>query len=333
MGLKWQSEFCSYQPHCQFQNPTVGLARQYALRFPENKTMSHHTPQTKWLAAILAIALVTAFSATLTGALPPSLRLYVFDCGQLNYTSAEAYQLKRDEVANTDMSIACYLIAHPKGTLMWDVGAIKDDSWKPTGAPVRLHFALPDLTERDVTVTKTLKSQLAEVGYKASGVNYLAFSHYHWDHTANANDFSGATWIVRKSEHDLMFSGSTERTIPSLYSKLAKSKKVLLQGDADHDVFGDGKVVIMSSPGHSIGHQVLFLDLAKTGRVVLAGDLYHYPEERTLNRIPPRDFNTQQTAASRAALEIVLKNRGATLWIQHDAVANAKLRKSPEYYE
>ena len=295
--------------------------------------MSNYTLRTKWLAAILAIALVTAFSLTSTGALPPSLRLYVFDCGQLNYTSAEAYQLKRDEVANTDMSIACFLIAHPKGTLMWDVGAIKDDSWKPTGSPVRLHFALPDLTERDVTVTKTLKSQLAEVGYKASGVNFLAFSHYHWDHTANANDFAGATWIVRKSEHDAMFSGSTERTIPALYSKLAKSKKVILSSDAEHDVFGDGKVVIMPSPGHSIGHQILFLDLPKTGRVVLAGDLYHYPEERTLNRIPPRDFNPQQTAASRATLEVFLKNRGATLWIQHDAVANAKLKKSPQYYE
>src|SRR5678815_984145 len=155
----------------------------------------------------------------------------------LNYTSADAYLLKKSEVGNTDMSFGCFLIAHPKGTLMWDVGAIRDDSWKPTGAPVRLHFALPDRTERDVTVTKTLKSQLAEVGYKPSDITYLALSHYHWDHTANANDFAGATWLARKAEYDVMFSASVERTIPELYSKLAKSKTVMINQDDDHDVF------------------------------------------------------------------------------------------------
>ena len=288
---------------------------------------------TRVRATALAIILAATLTSALTAALPSSLRLYVFDCGMLNYNSAEAYQLKRNEVANTDMSIACFLVAHPKGTLMWDVGAIRDDSWKPTGAPVRLHFALPDRTERDVTVTRTLKSQLAEVGYKPSDITYLALSHYHWDHTANANDFAGATWLARKAEYDAMFGTSVERTIPELYSKLKKSKTVMIDKDNDHDVFGDGKVIIKSSPGHSAGHQVLFLDLPKTGKVVLAGDLYHYPEERTLNRIPPRDFNPQQTAASRIALEDFLKRTGAALWIQHDVVANAKLKKSPDFYE
>jgi N-acyl homoserine lactone hydrolase len=98
-------------------------------------------------------------------------------------------------------------------------------------------------------------------------------------------------------------------------------------------VFGDGKVVIKATPGHSPGHQVLFLDLPKTGKIVLGGDLYHYPEERALGRIPPRDFNPAQTATSRAALETFLKSTGATLWIQHDATAHAKLKKAPDYYD
>ena len=75
----------------------------------------------------------------------------------------------------------------------------------------------------------------------------------------------------------------------------------------DYDVFGDGTVIIKSAPGHTPGHQVLFLKLAKTGPVVLSGDLYHYPEERTLNRLPVAEFNKEQTAASRAKLEIFLK--------------------------
>jgi len=285
--------------------------------------------KSKWLALFLGIAIV----ATSTSALPPSLRLYVFDCGQLNYNNATAYQLKNEEVANTDMSIACFLIAHPKGTLMWDVGAIRDDSWKPTGSAVRLHFVLPDNTERDVSITQPLKAQLAASGYSAKEIKYLALSHYHWDHIANANDFADATWIARKSEHDIMFStAEPERTVRANYNKLAKAKTVLINND-DYDVFGDGKVVLKSAPGHTPGHQVLFLDLPKTGKVVLGGDLYHYPEERTLNRVPPRDFNPQQTAASRVALEAFLKQTGAALWIQHDIAANRKLKKAPAFYE
>jgi N-acyl homoserine lactone hydrolase len=283
----------------------------------------------KWLVLVLGIAVLSSSAAPL----PESLRLYVFDCGQLNYNNADAYQLKREEVGDTNMSIACFLIAHPKGTLMWDVGAVPDSAWKPTGAPVRLHFTLPDRTERDVTMRKSLKEQMAAVGYPASGIKYLALSHYHWDHIANGNDFTKATWIARKVEHDMMFSSAEpERTIRANYNKLGKSKTVLL-GSEDHDVFGDGKVVLKSTPGHTPGHQVLYLDLPKTGKIVLGGDLYHYPEERSLGRVPPRDFNVQQTVASRAALETFLKSSGATLWIQHDVVADRKLKKAPQYYD
>jgi N-acyl homoserine lactone hydrolase len=285
--------------------------------------------KSRWLALVLGIAIIAAS----TSALPASLRLYVFDCGQLNYNSVAAYQLRNEEVANTNMSIACYLVAHPKGTLMWDVGAIPDASWKPAGSPVRLHFMLPDKTERDVTITSPLKPQLAAAGYSPKEIRYIAFSHFHWDHIANANDFAGATWIARKSEHDIMFSKpEVERTIRANYNKLAKAKTILINNE-DHDVFGDGKVVLKPTPGHSPGHQVLFLDLPGTGKVVLGGDLYHYPEERTLGRIPLRDFNGAQTAASREALEAFLKQTGAALWIQHDAMAHAKLKKSPAYYE
>jgi glyoxylase-like metal-dependent hydrolase (beta-lactamase superfamily II) len=101
----------------------------------------------------------------------------------------------------------------------------------------------------------------------------------------------------------------------------------------EHDVFGDGTVVIKSTPGHSPGHQVLFVKLAKTGPVLLSGDLYHYPEERKLNRVPTTEFNAAQTVVSREAVEAFLKKTGARLWIQHDFTANAKLKKAPEFYD
>ena len=98
-------------------------------------------------------------------------------------------------------------------------------------------------------------------------------------------------------------------------------------------MFGDGTVVIKHAPGHSEGHQVLYLKLVRTGGVVLSGDLYHYPEERTLGRLPTFEVSEEQTAASRRELDAFLARTGAKLWIQHDLVGHRALRKAPEYYE
>ena len=100
-------------------------------------------------------------------------------------------------------------------------------------------------------------------------------------------------------------------------------------------MFGDGSVVIISTPGHTPGHQSLYVRLAKSGPLVLSGDLYHYPSERTLKDFLPfggRGNDTQE-AASKAKVEALLKDKGATFWIQHDIVADAKLKKSPAFYD
>jgi len=173
----------------------------------------------------------------------------------------------------------------------------------------------------------------AEIGYAPADIMYLALSHFHWDHVGNANVFAGATWLARKLDRDVMFGDPpSPRTEPANYSALKNSKTKFIT-TADFDVFGDGTVIIKSAPGHSPGHQVLFLKLAKTGPILLSGDLYHYPEERKLQKIPSTEFNADQTIASRAAVEAFLKKSGAQLWIQHDFTANAKLKKSPQFYD
>ena len=264
---------------------------------------------------------------------PRSVRLYVFDCGVLHNADMGRFNLKKEDVTTTDMSIACFLIAHPRGNLIWDTGAIPDDSWKPTGLRVTVHVTLPDGQAREADVDKSLQAQLAEIGYAPSDITFLALSHYHYDHTANANEFAGATWIARPIEREAMFAEKPPGTTqPSSYSALRNSKAVILKTD-EHDVFGDGTVVIKLAPGHTPGHQVLYLKLAKTGGVVLSGDLYHYPEERKLGRVPTFEFNQDQTRATRMVIEAFLNKTGAQLWIQHDFRGNAKLKKSPNFYE
>ncbi len=255
---------------------------------------------------------------------PQSLRLYVFDCGMLDNADTSRYALKRDEIGTHLMSVPAFLIVHPKGTLMWDAGAIPDSAFKPDGLPATLNYA---------TSLKPLAAQLAEVGYTPADITYLALSHFHWDHVGNANAFAGSTWLVRQGERDIMFADSpSPRTIFANYSTLKNSKTVIIKDD-EYDVFGDQSVIIKSAPGHSPDHQVLFLRLAKTGPVVLSGDLWHYPEERKLKRLPIAEFNKDQTAASRARIEAFLKKTGAQLWIQHDYLATLKLKKAPAFYE
>jgi glyoxylase-like metal-dependent hydrolase (beta-lactamase superfamily II) len=255
---------------------------------------------------------------------PGSLRLYIFDCGVIHTTNGDAYALKKEEMASTEMSIPCILVAHPRGTLMWDNGDIPDRAFPPGGGRATLGV---------VTQDKPLLPQLAAVGYAPGDITYLSMSHYHGDHVANANSFAGATWLVRKVERDRMFSAEPiPRSPVENYGELKNSRTILIDKD-EWDVFGDGTVVIKSTPGHTPGHNVLFLKLKNTGPVVLSGDLYHYPEERTLGRLPIAEFNKDQTAASRAELEVFLKKTGAQLWIEHDIIGNAKLKKAPAFYE
>lgn len=266
-----------------------------------------------------------------TDAQAASPRLYVLDCGSMRGDPAR-FRLQPEEVSTTEMSVPCFLISHSGGTLLWDTGAVPDADWTPTGSPVPHHLALPDGSERDLVLRRTLLAQLAELGYTPADITYLALSHYHWDHVANANAFAGSTWLVREVERDTMFAEVPPVTLPQNYARLEESTTILLQTD-EHDVFGDGTVVIKSAPGHTPGHQVLYLRLPRTGDVLLSGDVYHFPESRTLRRVPTFDVDQEQTRVTREAIEAFLASTGAQLWIQHDAVANATLKKSPQYYD
>jgi glyoxylase-like metal-dependent hydrolase (beta-lactamase superfamily II) len=286
--------------------------------------------------AVLTLSVGTLFAARSAQPRRPgpssSIRLYVFDGGTLGSDPAR-YRLTKEDVGTTDLSIGAYLIVHPKGVLMWDAGAITDGDWTPTGNPVQQRVVLPDSQERHVTISKSLKAQLAEAGYAPADVTHLALSHYHWDHTANANAFAGATWLVRQIERDAMFvEKPTGLARPGTYASLRNSRTVIVRDD-EHDMFGDGTVILKGAPGHTPGHQVLYVKLAKTGGVLLSGDLYHYPQERSLGRLPVFEFNEQQTRAARQAVEVFMKRTGAQLWIQHDFQADAKLKKAPAYYE
>jgi glyoxylase-like metal-dependent hydrolase (beta-lactamase superfamily II) len=249
----------------------------------------------------------------------------VFDCGRLKVEDPVRFNFKKEDLKTLDLSVGCYLIAHPKGTLMWDTGVIPDDMFKPGVTTPALQYA---------TTTKPLKAQLAAAGYDPKDITYLAFSHYHWDHIGNGNMFASSTWLARQNERDMMLAGTSDSRYPDHFSLLKNAKTTVIETNRDeYDVFGDGTVIIKSTPGHTPGHQVLFVKLKKSPPVVLAGDLYHYPEEIGTKITPANDVDKAATLKSRENLDAFMKQHKAQLWIQHDLAAFEKLRKGPQFYE
>jgi N-acyl homoserine lactone hydrolase len=251
-----------------------------------------------------------------------SPRLYVIDCGTLVYNRPEDYQLTRQQVADTNMSVPCFLVIHPKGILLFDTGL----SDRLVGRPL---WENADGGYGQIKFN-TLRGQLADIGVAPADITYLAISHSHFDHVGNANDYAGSTWLTQRAELDFMFSANADKAYLMLYASLAHAHKEVFQGD--HDVFGDGTVILKFTPGHTPGHQALYVKLARTGGVVISGDLYHYAEERTLHRMPKEEENTG-TPSSRNLIEHFLKEKNAQLWIGHSTAFFKDAIKSPGWYD
>jgi glyoxylase-like metal-dependent hydrolase (beta-lactamase superfamily II) len=259
-----------------------------------------------------------------------SLRLYVFKLGNIPISDSKVMFSEQFDLAPAGCCIIVgHLIVHPKGTLIWDTGVVPDaevGKSQSSQAAGRLTVEPPK---------RSLRDQLAEIGYQPKDITYVAFSHLHFDHVANGNEFKDSTWIVQEKERNAMFPDKPgPNPAAGSYSELKNSRTIILANmtpQDEYDVFGDGTVMIKPAPGHTPGQQVLILKLPKTGPVMLAGDLYHFREERAGQYLPRGD--AEQSRASRMAIEEYIKKRGIPLWIEHDTRLYETLRQSPKYIE
>ena len=252
------------------------------------------------------------------------LRLYVFDCGSLYFDDISAFGLSQQDTAVRNLFVPCYLVEHANGRLLWDAGLstrIVGQGKQDMGNGVYQDYH------------KSLLTQLATLKLRPSDIDFVAFSHMHYDHVGGANYFAGATLLIQETEYEAAFKAYANYPIfdYTLYQDLAASTKVLLSGD--YDVFGDGSVIIISTPGHTPGHQALFIDLEAYGPLVLSGDLYHFEASRRLRAVPEFNTNAAQTLASMDRLERMVTANQATLWIQHNRALAKTLRLAPGFYD
>lgn len=261
------------------------------------------------LCALLAVG--CASTPTTPGAAAPAIRLYAMDCGQLTTTNADAFA---DDGAYAgvarELIVPCYLIRHPQGDLIWDTGLPESLAALPDGLAIPLGR---------INMRRTLSSQLAELGLAPADIEFLSISHSHFDHIGNGGLFAASTWIVDPDERAHAFrpeARADAQQFPA-YAALEQSRTRLVEGDAPFDVFGDGSVQVIPTPGHTPGHTILMLRLAHAGVLLLTGDMYHLAESREARRVPRFNFNREQTLASMDRIEALATQHNARVIRQH----------------
>lgn len=249
------------------------------------------------------------------------MRVYCFDGGRV-WSRGVRFLLPDGTEETRDMADPnhCYLIEHPAGRLMWDAGL-----------PDRIH-ALPEHTLESgkfrFVVEKPLAEQMAAIGVAPETVNLLAFSHLQIDHAGNTGLFTRAETLLQAAEYEMAFGRKAKAWgyVRRDYAALAKRPARKLAGDLD--VFGDGKVLLLAAPGHTPGHQVLFMDLPNSGPLLsgpllLSGDLFYAGKDPGEGWTPAWNYDRAATLRTLERLRAFAAERGAHWVINHDPRAAA----------
>ena len=243
-------------------------------------------------------------------AIKAKVTLHVLDGGSVQANKLELFS---EDTTYTGQSRgfadAYYVIKHPKGNLMWDAGlpeslvGLAEPFTDPSGA-----FT--------VSRNDSLVNQLKTIDMTIDDFKYIALSHSHFDHIGHANALKNATWLVQENEYNFFTNDSAKIQQADIYNAI-KELTNIQKLNGDYDVFGDSTVVIKTMPGHTIGHQVLYLDLGLAKPILLTGDLYHIEENRTHKRVPSFNYDIDMTKKSFEKFEAFAKEKNADVFIQH----------------
>lgn len=255
----------------------------------------------------------------------PEIKLYTFSGGTVMVNNLELFsQDTTYQGQSKEFADPYYVISHPKGTLMWDAGL-------PEGLVAAPEPITPPGGAFTISRKDSVNKQLKLIGMTPDDIDYLALSHTHFDHSGHANAISNATWLVQDVEYDMITSDEIRNSENAGLYEAIKSLKNVKKLNGDFDVFGDGSVIIKSMPGHTPGHQVLFLDMPENGPTLLTGDLYHLYENREHKRVPSFNFDVAQTLSSMDSFEAFAKEKNAKVYLQHQKEDFNKMPKAPKY--
>jgi len=244
-------------------------------------------------AAVGVLSAAGAFAQT------PEVTLTRLDCGN-GFNDSRRFS---DTFAYSDPKVpftfSCYVIRHGSDVMVWDTGFVPGST--PNAPKV------------------SLTEQLAQLKITPDHVKYVGISHFHADHTGQLPSLPNATLLIGQREWQALTA-----TPPMAGANVGAFKHWISEGGkvepqpADKDVFGDGTVVILRTPGHTPGHQSLLVRLKDKGAVILAGDAAHFHENYDNNGVPAFNYDRAETLASLDRIKKIAANLHATVIIQHD---------------
>jgi glyoxylase-like metal-dependent hydrolase (beta-lactamase superfamily II) len=265
----------------------------------------------------IAAAWLTLGAMQAPPAAAPSMQLWRLDCGSVEIGNLDRFSDTFLYVGRKKtLTDSCYLIRHGENYLLWD-----------TGLPGELAGKTVSADGMVLTVKSRIVDQLAQIGVRPEQVNFVGISHRHDDHTGQAADFPKATLLIGAEDFETVKgrSESAPRFAPWIKGG-ARVEKV--QGD--YDVFGDGSVVMLDTPGHTEGHHSLLVRLPRTGAVLLTGDLWHFTENVRNRGVPSFNTNRADTLASMDRFDRIARQLKARVIIQHEPDDIAKLPRFPQ---
>jgi N-acyl homoserine lactone hydrolase len=263
-------------------------------------------------AAALALIMAAAASAQA----PADISLTRFDCGK---TTTLADVSRFSDVAafkglSVQLTFSCYLIKHGNDYLVWDTG-------NPPAAAGNTAPTAPK---------QSLVEQLSQLNLKPEQITFVAVSHYHGDHIGQVASFPQATLLIGKGDWDALTDAKPNPMVnPANFAHWISGGGKVEPVSGDKDVFGDGSVIMLNTPGHTPGHHSLLVKLKDKGNVLLTGDLAHFRENYDSNGVPTFNTNRADTLASLDRFKQLAANLKATVIIQHDARDIEKLPAFP----
>jgi N-acyl homoserine lactone hydrolase len=257
-------------------------------------------------------------------------KLYRLDCGHSLANDESVWTPGENVGRDIEFSSTCWLIKHGTQWLLWDTGVPQSALHDPNG-----WSTLPRLIVYHLD--KSLSDQLAVINLKPNDINRVAISHTHGDHIGNIGLFPSSVVVMQRAEYNWIHSadGSNENVnqLMALARKLLGRPEKLQLLDGDSDLFADGSVILISTPGHTPGHESLLVHLRNAGFIILSGDVVHMEENFEKNIVPSLNTDETESIASMQRIRHLIAMYKATLFINHDKDQTSKLRLLPAYYD
>lgn len=253
------------------------------------------------------------------------MRMHVLSGGRLRM-SKHIYLPDAAREETIDLPVACFLLRHPQGNVLFDTGCHPKVAKNPEGRWGNLARSVVPIMGNDENVV----SELRRVDLTPADIDVVVNSHLHCDHCGCNEFFSKATIYVHEDE--LARARRPDMEKKGYFSADWEHPMPIVEINGEVDVFGDGRIVLLPLPGHTPGLTGVLASLPKSGAYLLASDAVALRKHLDLEIIPKNTWNRDLHAKSLAEIKRI-EQSGAVVMCGHDLAQWSAIRTAEDYYD